>query len=197
MKNIKNILSIVAFSILFISCNKDNESPAQQLVYEEENFLNQFLTLSFLNYSIVVGATIDGDKGLKFKSKVKGVIKAVTLNVPQNTQNVTLKIWDLENNNVLGSLTTNYDLISANNNLIKFTNPIQIDPNKEYMLTIDAELCFIHSKQNDANIEYPKDCGNISILGYYDSPPAPNFPPNFRDEKEYIGDCGFIFQQTN
>ncbi len=197
MKLLKNLLTIMTLSVVLLSCSKDDETPPAQTIYEEENFLNEFLFLSKLNHTVVASGYGEGEKGLKFKSKVKGIIKAATLNLPPTQTNIIIRIWDMETEKVIGAVTTNYGSVGANNTLLKFSKPIEITPNKEYMLTFDGRLGFFHAKLNDAAVEYPKECGNITILGYYNSPAYLTVPPFSREDNEYFGDCSFIFQQVN
>ena len=192
MKTIKRILAIFTLTVVLVSCSNDDNPPAET-GYQEQNPLAGFLAASGFNQSISeVGNGLDYEYGIAFKPTVKGKITAIVAKLPDDVM-VGVTIWDKAAGTVYRD-----GILNVTQSGVEFTQPvdIELEKNKEYMITINSNDWYRHAKSDNSNVAYPFALGDISITGYgYKSGTAQvmpdTFPLNF-----YSGDLSFKFQQT-
>lgn len=202
MNSLKTILAIFAFSLVTISCSKDDSSSQTPVViYPEENFLSEFKTKAIFNLVGVESKDLPNyyENGIVFKPTVKGKINAVYLKIPVvNTAGVRVTIWNKETQAIVA--TTSVNIQSANVDVKKtLTNTIALEKDKEYVISFYSNSYYSNVKNTD--ILYPITCGNIVVTDYiYGGSPNANAPaayPNVTNgDKVFVDGFSFDFQRT-
>lgn len=192
MKTIKRILAIFTLTVVLVSCSNDDNPPAET-GYQVQNPLPGYLTATGFNQSLSeIGNGLDYEYGIAFKPSVKGKITAIVAKLPDDV-NVRVTIWDK-----FTGIAIRTGILNITQSGVEFVQPVDIDliKDKEYMITVNGNDWYRHSRTDNANIAYPIVSGDITITGYgYKSGTAQvipdTFPLNF-----YSGDLSFKFQQT-
>jgi len=185
--------TITLFAIIFslFSCSKDDE--ATPVTYQEENPIPTFLVNSGFNFNRTTASTGGGEieSGFSFIPKVNGKIIALVnkLQIPNASLKVT--IWD---KSTATAIATNYVNVGQGVETKTSINAVNLQKNKEYIISIKTAYYYIYNKPNSAIQAYPVDAGNISITGSLDG--NANQMPNVFISNSFLGDYSFIFQQT-
>lgn len=194
MKKVILALSIFAFGIT--SCKKDNTPEPTSVVYAEENPTPSFLTTTGLSQvSSAASTPLFYERGFSFKSAVDGKINSLIIKLPNDVPLLRVTIWD----NNLGTIlrTENATNLVANTESIIAIPSFSIAKNKEYLISMNSKSFYTKRRADNADVQYPKTIGNISVLGVaYLGTPAQTFPSN-PVYNYFYGDIGFNFQQTN
>ena len=195
MKNLKNILSLLAIAIFTISCSSDDDKPG--VTFTEENPLDLYLAGTGFNQKAVeVKNSGIYEYGFSFKPTVTGKINALIVKLPDVNPSVRITIWDATTKTVIKSETLN--VTTANVTVEKAITPIALQKDKEYFFTINSDDWINRTKTDGSAATYPIVAGNITITGYaYIASTAEEtvFPTNARNTY-YAGDMTFKFQQT-
>ncbi|WP_309608787.1 DUF4082 domain-containing protein [Flavobacterium sp.] len=201
IKTIKIILGIFAFSLISISCSKedDNASQTPATIYPEENFLNEFKTKAMFTQADGV-SNVDlpsyYESGIVFKPTVKGKINAINLKLPAT--NITrITIWNKVTQAIIA--TENIAVQSINVYAKKtLTTPIILDKDKEYVISFYSNDFYNLTK--GSSILYPITSGNIVITDFIYGGTNPNavavFPNTSTSDQEFRDGFSFDFQRT-
>ena len=87
------------------------------------------------------------------------------------------------------------NITKANTAITKQINPILLDKDREYIITIYTDDYYWHHKYDDSDISYPIIAGNIQILGTR-STFGELCPKAGGNTNGYVGDIDFTFQRT-
>ncbi|WDO14132.1 DUF4082 domain-containing protein [Flavobacterium sp. WW92] len=189
MKTIK-ILSGALLAIFAISCSSDDSGPSYAVENPLESYHQQagFTTTSnFINAGSY-------EFGLAFSPNVKGVIKAITLKLPEANPEVRVTIWDYDTKAVLRS--ENMNVATADVLVTKTISDLALEKDKKYLITMNSNDWYKRSKADNTNATYPITAGNIKFLEYrWVSGATQTYPTNV--SLNYNGgDLSFDFKQT-
>lgn len=187
------ILFVAIFA--FTACSKDDDTPTEKTNYPEENPLALYLEKSGFNQetSLYIGDSYS-EQGFRFKPKVKGIIKAVTLKVPANSNNVRVTIWNTDTKGIIRTVIIPNAV--AHTEKRQEIEPLEVMPTTTYLISFNEKNSYTHNKSDNSKAIYPIDAGNIEVLGFnYGNGQSPYYP-NFPGLSSYWGDAGFVFQQT-
>lgn len=202
IKTIKIIMGIFAFSLISISCSKedDNASQTPATIYPEENFLGEFKTKAIFNLvnQANTPSTFYYENGIVFKPTVKGKINAISLRLPTiNTDGVRITIWNKQTQAIVA--TASILVQSANVEAKKtLSSSIVLEKDKEYVISYYSKIFYNNIK--NTNILYPITCGNIVVSGHIyggseDAAAVAAFP-NATLDKVFPDGISFDFQRT-
>lgn len=189
MKTIK-ILTGALFAILAVSCSGEDGNPS----YSVENPLESFYEQTNL---LDTGNRIDSEScefGLVFSPNVKGVMKAITVKLPQANPTLKVTIWDYTTREFLR--TEIVDVSSSNTLVSHPISELELEKDKKYMITMNSNDWYFSGTLDESDIEYPITAGNIEILEFrWTFAEGQDFPVNV--PTFYVrGDLSFDFQQT-
>ena len=197
MKTIQKTIAILSIIILIFSCSKDDEPTPTPIavVYPEENPLPIFLTTTGFNQQILEGtSSANSESGFSFRPMVKGKINALVIK-SHRINIIRVTIWNKLTETVLR--TELVDVSAANTEIIKIITPLELEINKEYVITMNNKYWSDRSRTDSGVITYPITAGNISITGSRIIVDGLNQTfPSQALLTSYKGDCSFIFQQT-
>lgn len=170
MKTIQ-YLGFAALAFLTWACSEEENntvmvSPVAE--FQEENPLPQFLSANEFEANGNRTAYIDDNNnyemGFSFKPLVKGQINSIVVMMPQPNVDVRVTIWDKEDASVIR--TEYVDVLAANAFETTAVDPLELEANKEYFITMNANDYYLCNRMYAPNvIEYPQVYGNISITG--------------------------------
>lgn len=188
-------LLFFAMTLLPNSCRKeDDEVIPQPKVYAEENPLAAFLIAS--GFTKVVETVNSGyyESAIVFAPTVNGKINAVTLRIPDVATNVRVTIWDNATKAVIQTILI--DVSSSHTTVTKSIDPLNVEKDKEYMISMNTNDWFENGKPAGGDATYPITVGNIKFLGYrWGSGGTQKYPIN-SSSSYTAGDVSFIFQQV-
>ena len=200
MKTLKLMTKTMKIAVLTIvviftiaSCRKDDETTVK--TYQEENPMPSFLQTSGFNFSKATVSIPGGEAelGFSFIPKVNGKINALVNKTHVPNSNLKVTIWD----KLTGlSIATNYvNVVNAGLEVVTNISPINLQKNKEYIISVKTQYYYNYEKQNSALQTYPVESGNVSITGSFDG--NPNQMPSFSISNSFTGDYSFKFQQID
>lgn len=189
MKTIK-ILSGALLAILAISCSSDDSKPTYPIENPLESYYTQagFTTTSnFINSGSY-------EFGLAFSPNVKGVMKAITVKLPDANPALKVTIWDYTTKEVIKTETVN--VASANTLVSHPISDLALEKDKKYMITMNSNDWYKRNKADNSNATYPITAGNIKFLEYrWVGSATPIFPTNISANYN-AGDLSFDFKRT-
>ena len=188
-QSIVAVLLFSVFAVTFTSCNRDDKT------YQEENPVPGFLQTSGFNFNKTIASNPGGESelGFSFIPKVNGKINALINKTHVQNSNLKVTIWD----KLTGlPIATNYvNIVNPGVELVTNITPINVQKNKEYIISVKTQYYYNYQKKNASIQVYPIESGNISITGSLDG--NPNEMPNFPISNSFTGDYSFNFQQTD
>ncbi|OJX51003.1 MAG: hypothetical protein BGO88_07360 [Flavobacterium sp. 38-13] len=191
MKTIK-ILSGVLLAILAISCSSDDSKPAPS--YPVENPLESYYTQTGFTTSSNFINSGSYEFGLAFSPNVKGVMKAITVKLPDANPALRVTIWDYTTKEVIKTETVN--VASANTLVSHPISDLALEKDKKYMITMNSNDWYKRNKADNTNATYPVTAGNINFLEYrWLSGTAQTFPTTVSANYN-AGDLSFDFKRT-
>lgn len=202
MKTQLKKIAILVITLVSISCNKDDDNPTPTptpLVYQEENFLNTFLSTSGLDQVV---QTISDDnysliEYLEFSATQKGKITSLSFKVPATTtlNSVILRIVDAETGSLVKEISTNSgDYIAGAIKTVTVSPAIELTKDKRYKLGMVSKSSYERKRTNSADISYPIQVGNIKLWGFSET--DINTLVNTNNPGYYYGDFSFTFLRT-
>lgn len=205
--NVKTIAKVILVAItIFLtttisSCSKDDDSPTPNptpVVYEEENFLNEYLLTSGLQYRRdITDVNYRLIEYLEFSASQKGKITSVSFKVPAtSTLNpVIITIVDLETGLTIKEISTSSsDYTAGTTKTVAVAPPIELPQYKRYKLGMISKSSYENRRLDGENIVYPIQAGNIKIWGFSET--DINTSLNSNNRSHYYGDFSFTFQRT-
>ncbi|MEX0288561.1 MAG: PKD domain-containing protein [Flavobacteriaceae bacterium] len=122
--------------------------------------------------------------GTLFRPKVKGQVLALRLKMPVNGS-YQVNLWDTDTKTQLTSATietTN----TGSSRTVDLPNPISLEKDKQYVITVNANDWYLHIDEQDAQgNQFPKTYANIEIIstafheGQTSAYPDEDFPVNY------------------
>jgi hypothetical protein len=137
----------------------------------------------------------DGDFefGFSFIPTVSGQINAIVARLPDANPTLRVTIWDFDTETVLKTVTVN--VAAANTTVTEDITPLVLEKDKEYMITMNSDDYYDHSRTDDAAVTYPFTAGDISVTSYgFRGGTSQTIPSSF-PTTYYAGDASFIFQE--
>ena len=203
MKNLQITISTVAITILLslglvvTSCSKIDDpvvAPLPVVVAPLQDPLAGYLAASGFNQ---VTTSIINDSfseiGYGFTPSVNGKITAIVVKIPDANAALRVTIWDKATGGILRTETLN--VTAANNEITKTINSLDLIQNKEYVISMNSDDYYIHSKTDGSNAAYPFIVGDLKITSYLIRDGNQQLIPNSSRVSGYIGDCSFKFQK--
>lgn len=191
MKTIK-ILSGALLAILAISCSSDDSKPGSS--YPVENPLESYYTQTGFTTTTNFINSGSYEFGLAFSPNVKGVMKAITVKLPDANPALRVTIWDYTTKEVLKTETVN--VASANTLVSHPITDLALEKDKKYMITMNSNDWYKRNKADNTNATYPVTAGNINFLEYrWLSGTAQTFPTTVSANYN-AGDLSFDFKRT-
>lgn len=193
MKTVKRMLAVLALIALTVSCSNDNDTPAKT-GYTEQSPLQGYLTATGFNQKLIEinNSPSIYEHGFSFKPKVTGKMTAIIAKLPDDV-NVRVTIWDKQ-----AGIPYRTGILNITQSAVEFTQAVDIDlvKDKEYMITVNSNDWYIHSKTDNSATVYPLTVGDIEITGFaYKAGSAQAMPDGF--VMNYcLGDLSFKFLQT-
>jgi Domain of unknown function (DUF4082) len=199
MKTIKTTIAILSFSILSLSCSKDNETttPVTPPVAAnpEVNPLAPYLIASGFNEKTTNQINLsDYEFGISFKPIVNGKITAFVVKIPDVNPTLRMTIWNKTTATVLKTETINY--ATAGQEVTKAITPLDVVAGTEYFVTFNSNDWYDHRRNNSSNTTYPLLIGDISITSYAYISGTAQAMPYVTILSYYAGDISFKFQKT-
>ena len=198
----KNVTTGLFITTLFsmASCSKSDTPAAAPVattpvVYQEENFLNSYLTTSSLNQTTTNYVNSgDNELGTEFVPLVKGKITGFLVKLPDPNSNLRITIWDKATGSSLATIMGN--IATANTLTPVFFPGFDLVKNKEYAITMNTNDWYNRKKTDGTAVTYPITVGNIKVLSYkYKSGTAQSYPDT-QNNTVYSGDLSFNFLRT-
>lgn len=160
------IVSFLLFPL--VSCSSDNDDSVQDapVVAMTENPLPEFLSQHHFDDNTItyIDDNNNYEMGFAFRPLVSGQINSVVLKIPQPNTNIRVTIWDEDNGSVLRTIYV--DALEANVASTKTIEPLVLEQNKAYMITMNAnDYYFGILNFLPEPLQYPYIYGNISITG--------------------------------
>ncbi len=190
MKNFKTMMTALLATLLF-SCsgNDDEETPA---VYEEQNFLSEFLETAEFDQSSPVFTGYPLYFGFSFTPLVEGKINSFVIELPMNDESAEIILWDKTSGSVVFTKEVN---VVGNEELMVEINPIYLVKDKEYVLSVYSMSCLFRKNSSDQDANFPIVERDIKInhSAFGDDPSA---MPDSIEYGLYYGDVSFNFQRT-
>ena len=189
MKNL--ILTFIA--VLFFSCSK---SESETKNYFEQNPLQGYLSISRFEErkDAYLGSYPTRESGFSFIPTVTGKINAIIAALPYAYPSLRVTVWDKASSTVLRTEIIN--VTTAGTNIVKQIEPINLQKDKEYVLSYNIKNWYRHEKQLSGDATYPILVNDIKIKGFYYSETAAQILTSLVVNKYYDGDCTFNFLQT-
>jgi hypothetical protein len=202
MKTQLKKIAILFISLLAISCSKDDDDLTPNptpVVYQEENFLNTFLSTSGLdqvvqtisdeNYSLI--------EYLEFSATQKGKITSLSFKVPATTtlNSVILRIVDAETGSLVKEISTSSsDYTAGTIKTVTVSPAIELTKDKKYRIGMVSKSTYERKRSNSADVAYPIQVGNIKLWGFSET--DINTSVNTNNLGYYYGDFSFTFLRT-
>jgi hypothetical protein len=196
----KVIFALCVLSFAFSSCWKKTIEPTPApKVYVDENPLQGFLQQSGANQAVTVTIVTNSDyytDGFSFEPLQKGILKAFVARLPKENANLKVTLWNVATKNAIHSEVVNVS--AANIEITKSITPITLSKGTEYMITMETQSDYGHSKTDGSTITYPQNVGSIAITGNYSATNTFKMPDVSSNSSDIIcyGDISFVFQQT-
>jgi hypothetical protein len=203
MKILQISISAVAITILLslelvvTSCSKNDDpivTPLPVAVVPLQDPLNGYLVASGFNQ---VTTSIVNDSfsefGYGFTPSVNGKITAIVVKIPDANAALRVTIWDKATGGILRTETVN--VTAANTEITNTINSLDLIQNKEYVISMNSDDYYIHSKTDNSNATYPFIVGDLKITSYLIRDGNQQVIPNSSRVSGYIGDCSFKFQK--
>lgn len=132
--------------------------------------------------------------GLKFIPNVNGVIKKITVKLPDSQTNLRVTIWDVTTQGVYR--TEIIPNVLANQEISKNISSLPLVKDKEYMISCYANDWYYHKRSDNSSVSYPVIVGNILITGsnFLNTYPETQLYPWDTTVEGYAGDISFGFQ---
>ena len=199
MKNLKNFktISIFAFSLLLISCSKNDESVAVtsiNTIAPEQDPLQGYLLASGFNQT-TTNRINQGDieTGYSFIPLVNGKMTAIVVKIPDTNPTLRVTIWDKTTSSIISTEILNIN--SANTEIIKPIIPLDLIKDKEYIISMNTNDHYRRTKNDNSNATYPITVGDIKITGCPGNIGTSQTFPTIEPVDRYLGDCSFKFQK--
>jgi len=196
MKNLKfrPLLIVLFAAITFASCDKDDDNVPY--VFPSENPLNGFLLDS--GFGQVVTSNTDQitnrELGFRFRPTASGAITALAVKIPGVNSNLRVTIWDADTQEVIKEET--FNVASSGVAVTKSIVAVGLMKDHDYMITMNTNDWYTHSRTDDANASYPFTEANIQVLGYGYAIGTNQTFPNLSSGNTFDGDVSFTFQRT-
>lgn len=190
-------ISLLSLTLLPTSCRKDDEEDVVPLakVYAEENPLAAFYVASGMTKIIDKVNSGYYESAIVFSPNVKGKINAVTLKIPDVATNTRVTIWDYDSKAVLRTILI--DVTSSHTTFTKAIEPLNLEKDKQYMISMNTNDWFQNKKPDGSYADYPVVAGNIKFLGCKWSGGSAQVFPTVNALNFNAGDVSFVFQQVD
>ena len=189
MKNL-----ILLFIVIFLfSCSK---SDSETKTYFEQNPLQGYLSISRFEERITgyIGSNPERESGFSFIPSVNGKISSIIAALPYTYPSLRVTVWDKASSTVLRTEIIN--VTTPGINIVKQIESINLQKDKEYVLSYNVKNWYRHDKQLSNNTTYPIVVNDIKITGFYYSVTTAQLIPSTVVNNYYDGDCTFNFLQT-
>lgn len=189
--------TILLFAIIFslFSCSKDDEPASTPIV--EENPIEKFLTDNNLKESVnlSVNNSMSYELGYSFVPLKDGKINSITLNLPDNNNNILISLWDYNGHSKLFEKTVNYSS-SYNTQLFKIDS-YPLIKNKRYMISMYTNDYYVYYRNNLSMPTFPFTVNNINMYKSVSSLNSGHVFPEDENNFNYYGILGFNFETIN
>jgi Domain of unknown function (DUF4082) len=202
MKNLKifkTTISIVAFAflastLLLVSCSKKDEPIVATPLATEQDPLTGYLAASGFNQNTEeILNNIDRELGYSFIPLVNGKITAIVVKIPDTRTALKVTIWDKANSSVIRTETI--DITSSGVETIKTISPVNLIKDKEYVISMNSNDYYVHTKTNGSSATYPFVIGDIKVTSFLERGGVNQIIPILTSSPAYAGDCSFKFQK--
>ncbi len=139
MKTIK-IFKGALLAILAIYCSSDDSSPSYPVENPLEAYYQQAgftTTTNFINVA-------SSEFWFAFSPNVKGVIKAITLKLPEANPEVRVTFWEYDTKTVLKS--ENINVATADVLVTKTISDLALEKDKKYLITMNSNDWYKRNK---------------------------------------------------
>lgn len=190
----KILIPFLAIIITTLSCSKKDDTP-EKVDYPEENPLALFLDKTGFNQQTKnLVDIIYAEQGFKFKPKVKGLIKAVTCKIPNNSTNIRVNIWNADTKAILRTIII--PKATPHITVRQEIDPLEILPAETYVISFNENDVYTHERTDRGNAVFPVDAENITILGVQFKYGQLQEFPHLTVANSYWGDVSFVFKRT-
>ena len=197
MKTFKIIIAILAASSFTMSCTKDDPAPMPLppvVVAPEQNPLPGYLTASgFSQVTTNFVNDSDYELGISFIPLVNGKVTALVIKIPDARSGMRVTFWDKATGNPFRTQILN--IPAAGVEVTQPISPLELEKNKEYMISFNTNDWYEHKKTGGLSTTYPITVGDIKITGYFYTFGTSQAIPSTASTTFYEGDCSFKFQK--
>lgn len=188
----KNLI-LLFIAVFFFSCSKSDSVTKS---YFEQNPLQGYLSISRFEErkDAYLGSYPTRESGFSFIPNVNGKINAIIAALPYDYPDLRVTVWDKASSTVLRTEIIN--VTTPGTNIVKQIEPINLQKDKEYVLSYNVKNWYRHEKQLSGDATYPIVVNDIKITGFYYSVTTAQLIPSTIVNKYYDGDCTFNFLQT-
>jgi len=196
MKNLKlrPLLIVLFAAITFASCDKDDDNVPY--VFPSENPLVGFLEDSGFDQVSTenVDQITNRELGYRFRPTASGAITALAVRIPAVNSALKVTIWDAETQEVMK--TESFNITSSGVAVTKPIVAVGLLKDHEYMITMNTNDWYSHTRTDNANASYPFTEANIQILGFGYAIGSGQTFPTISSGNTFDGDVSFTFQRT-
>ena len=193
-KSLLKFALLISLSLSVTNCSKDDD-PVPEVLAPLQDPLAGYLATSAFDQKTTnfVNDPTNYEFGYSFIPLVNGKMTAIVVKIPDARLGMRVTVWDKAAGTVIRTETI--DIAMAGVEVTKQISALDLMKDKEYILTMNSNDWYKHSRTNDAAVTYPFTVGDIKITSYsYKSGTAQAIPdtPLFSN---YAGDCSFKFQK--
>ncbi len=204
MKSIIKTISVLTFSVLFVSiysCSKDDIDTIEEEVIINTNPIENFFEALLITGELNIGEIPISNQGmfeigLNFSPVVDGVIKNISVRIPDVNETLRVTVWKQSDGSIIRTEFVNIN--KANETLTFEIDAIPLLANEKYAITMTSDDFYRRiSLQPFADL-FPVRVNNIKILSSISSPSnEDDVFPTGRDIRGSIrGDLSFGFQKA-
>lgn len=182
---------MIALGIMFsiVSCSDDDKKS-----FKDEDPLASYVSQAGFTKVTDYVDSENYEFGLVFSPTVKGKIKAIKVKLPGANPSLRVTIWDKTSKTIL--MTEMVNVQTANVLVTKEIAPMNLEKDKEYLISMNSNDWYKRDKPEGTNAVYPIKSGNINFSGYIWGSGITQVYPGNVSLNYYAGDLSFVFQQT-
>jgi len=196
-KHFLTVAAAIGLSLSLTNCKKDkddNNNNSTPTVTQQDP-LSGYLSATGFNQAM--SQTVNGydyEFGIKFIPAVNGKMTAIVTKIPDVNANMKVTIWDAATMTILR--TELVQVTSSGVDITKNITPLELTAGTEYMISMNSNDWYSHSRTDASDATYPVAVQDISITGYAFYSGADQVYPDTPISSYYAGDLSFKFQKN-
>jgi hypothetical protein len=196
MKTLFKTFVLFLILVIYVSCDKNEESPVTQVETQAplQDPLPGFLSASGYNQlSSILINSFDREFGFSFIPLVNGTATAIVVKLPEARNGVRVTFWDKSAGTVVRTETIDVPTVGVE--ATKNISPLNLVKDKEYFISMNSNDCYQSSRTNYTPAEFPYTVGDFKITSVEYKAGSSQSMPNTPIGISYDGNCSFKFQK--